>query len=402
MRRVTGKMTRTCERFQGCVCRSRLATPVWLAHAAILTLALAVSACGQGGEGPTAPSSAAPAALPPSIGTGSATINGTLASLTAASLRPAAAASTITVTVTGTGIAATVSPGGTFVLDGVPSGTVELHFTGSGIDARSQIRDVADHEVVHVVVHVSGSDATLTITSRESRNQVELEGLIASINAGARTLVVNGTTVNVPGDAIIRHGDRPIAFGDLQLGQRVHVRGTMNGQVLQATEVKVQDENAGEDAGEAEVSGLVSGLTGSCPSLTLMVGSTKVTTDASTRFEPGTCTQVANGLQAEAKGTRQSDGSIRATRLELDLENERDNKPAEVEGTVSGLTGTCPSLTLMVGSTKVTTDGSTRFDDGPCSQVANGVKVEATGARQSDGSIRAARLELKTGSGKKS
>lgn len=309
----------TCEPFQPRMRRSRLATPTWLALA-LLMLALAAAACGRGGDGPTAPSSAAPAAVPPSIGTGSATITGTLASLTAASLRPAAAA-TITVTVTGTSITATVSPGGTFVIDGVPSGTVELHFTGSGVDARAQIHDVAEHEDIHVVVHVSGTNATLTITSRGPRNEVELEGLITSINSQTRTLVVNSTTVNVPGGAVIRHGDRTIAFGDLKPGQRVHVRGTMNGQVLQAIEVKLQDENAGEDAGEAEVSGLVSGLTGSCPSLTLMVGSTKVTTDTSTQLEHGTCAQVANGVKVEAVGTRQSDGSIRAARLELDIDS---------------------------------------------------------------------------------
>ena len=74
------------------------------------------------------------------------------------------------------------------------------------------------------------------------------------------------------------------------------------------------------------------------------VGTTKVTTNASTKFEDVTCATLANGMAVEAKGTRQSDGSILATEVERELD--------EVEGTVSALSGTCPTLTFNVGTRK--------------------------------------------------
>ncbi len=69
---------------------------------------------------------------------GSATISGSLAAVAAAALtiRPAGVFA-LTVTITGTGISATVAPGGTFVLNSVPAGNIELRFIGAGVDDRT-------------------------------------------------------------------------------------------------------------------------------------------------------------------------------------------------------------------------------------------------------------------------
>ena len=239
----------------------------------------------------------------------------------ALTIRPAAVVG-LTVTITGTGISATVPPGGTFVLNRVPAGNIELRFTGAGVDDRDTIADVADEEQIHIVVNVRGSRAIVNVTDREKpAHGTELEGLIASINLGARTLVVNGTTVSVPANAVIRHGDTPFTLGDLKVGQRVHVKGSLSGSTLLASEVKLQDENQkppGHDEGEAEAEGAVSALGGACPSLTFTVHSTRVTTSASTKFVKSTCGLVTNGTKVEVKGTRQTDGSIKATTVQVD------------------------------------------------------------------------------------
>jgi len=215
-----------------------------LACAAIA--ALCATACGESNGSPMSPVSSSPgAAVPgPNSSSGSATITGMLGgvSTSSAGLRPQAI--TITVTVSGTNISTNAFPGGTFVLNGVPAGNVELHFMGSGIDARNTIADVADHEQIHIVVNVHGTNADVEIDDREGPNhEVELEGLIASINVGARTIVVNGKTVSVPANAVIRHGDTPFTLADLKVGQRVHVKGTVSGSTIVASEVKLQDEN---------------------------------------------------------------------------------------------------------------------------------------------------------------
>jgi len=151
---------------------------------------------------------------------------------------------------------------------------------------------------------------------------VEIEGLITSIDAGA--LVVNGTTINVPADAVVRHGNQRLAFTDLKVGQRVEVDGTPSGSIVIASEVKLKDDSRDDDDddNEAEVEGAVGALGGSCPSLTFTVNATTVSTDAAPRFKDGTCSQVTNGVRVEVKGVRQSNGSINATRVELNEDND--------------------------------------------------------------------------------
>jgi hypothetical protein len=51
----------------------------------------------------------------------------------------------------------------------------------------------------------------------------------------------------------------------------------------------------------------------------------------------------------------------------------------EVEGRVSALSGSCPNLSFSVGRWTVVTDSRTKYDDGRCTNVRNGVAVEVEG-----------------------
>lgn len=68
---------------------------------------------------------------------------------------------------------------------------------------------------------------------------VQLEGLITAV--AGRSITVNRQAVIVPTTAVIRHGSRAIAFGELKMGDRVHVKASMRGTTLEASEVKVQN-----------------------------------------------------------------------------------------------------------------------------------------------------------------
>jgi hypothetical protein len=164
----------------------------------------------------------------------------------------------------------------------------------------------------------TGSGVDVRTDRHKSGKALEIEGLITSIDTG--TLVVNGTTINVPADAVVRRGHQRLTFTDLKVGQRVEVRGTPSGSTVMASEVKLEDEHRDDDDDDhdAKVEGAVGALAGSCPSLTFTVKATPVSTDAATRFKEGTCSQVTNGVRVEVKGVRQSNGSIKATRVELD------------------------------------------------------------------------------------
>lgn len=106
---------------------------------------------------PTGPSTSFP------ISPGTATIAGTLTAVSSTSpdlLLPRTLI-TVLINVTGTGIFATASPGGNFVLNGVPAGDIELHFVGPGIDAKAIVGQVQNGDEIHVVVSVHGLRATL-------------------------------------------------------------------------------------------------------------------------------------------------------------------------------------------------------------------------------------------------
>jgi hypothetical protein len=211
-------------------------------------------------------------------------------------------------------------------------------------------------------------------------------------------LTVEGTSI-VPGaDAVIRHGHRVLTMADIAVGDHIQARGVMEGTTLVAEEIKVQDtgnDNVG-GTGEAEIEGAISELSAvsGCPVVTFMIGTTKVTTSATTTFDDVTCAALVNGATVEVEGTTQTDGSILATKVEAEA------GPDEVTGTVFELSASCPTSTFKVGpvlslATTVTLTASTTFSGVTCETIANGAKVEVEGTEQADGSITAANVELK-------
>jgi hypothetical protein len=83
--------------------------------------------------------------------------------------------------------------------------------------------------------------------------KVEIEGLISAI-AGA-SITVNGQAVAVPLGTVIRHGSRAVAFSELSVGDRVHVKAVRQSTGLEATEVKLQNSGPGDDDGDDDLDG---------------------------------------------------------------------------------------------------------------------------------------------------
>src|SRR5690606_40950244 len=67
---------------------------------------------------------------------------------------------------------------------------------------------------------------------------------------------------------------------------------------------------------------------------------------------------------------------------------------SEIEGTVTNVSGSCPTLTFSVGGLAVSTNAQTRFDDGTCSDVTDGRRVEVEGVLR-QGKLIADEVELK-------
>jgi hypothetical protein len=305
----------------------------------------------------------------------------------------------LVVSIVGTAMSVTVDSTGHFTLTNVPSGDITLAFVGNGVDARLTIKGVTDHAQIRITVNVHGNTAELD--EDDDDNKIELEGRVASKNCAANQITVGTTTpvvVNLAG-ARIRHDGNTLTCADIQVNDRVEVHGTRNGTAIDATDVNVKtDHEVPPVQREVELKGKISLLTPPCPSVTFMLGSTKVTTNPATKFDDSPCTALHNGDAVEVKGTKQSDGSVLASKVEKenDDEDEEENE-AEIRGTVSGAASghACPAFTFTVGSTTVTTSARTKFEDTTCAAVINGISVKVEGTRTSPTAIAARKIEKK-------
>jgi hypothetical protein len=123
----------------------------------------------------------------------------------------------------------------------------------------------------------------------------------------------------VPSGASILSGATKLAFSDLKVGLQVQIHGSMQGSVVNAQEIDVEDAVEPEpEPGEIQFSGTVSAVDGGCPAVTLTVAGKKVTTSGATEFAKAACGDIKIGATVEVKGTAQADGSVAASRVQVD------------------------------------------------------------------------------------
>ena len=152
-------------------------------------------------------------------------------------------------------------------------------------------------------------------------------------------------------------------------------------------------DDGGGVEGEERVSSLVTGT--SCPALSVMIGTVKVSLTASTVFEAGTCADIAVGAKLHVRGTRQADGSVVATAVEVKHQDNAGNPVAGESRVTSFVTGTsCPTLSVMAGTFKVSFTATTVFERGSCAEVVVGSTLRVRGTTQADGSIVATNVEV--------
>ena len=301
----------------------------------------ATLACGSSHQSssPTTPSGASSSAPSPSAVLG-ATINGTVTTTVSRTSAWAQSAANLSVTVSGTATSAAVDGSGHFLLQNVPSGRVDLHFTGTGVDAHLTLTDVVERSSISIVVLVNGTTAQLDNGNRQGpNNEIELEGSVTSKSAS--TITVNGVMVEVTLATKIERGETTITLAGINVGDRVEVKGTRGGTTatsIAATTIEVtaqaagpanppspgndnddddDDDNGPVPGARVEVEGAITGaIGGACPGLTFTVRGTTVATNGSTEFKDTTCAALKSGHNVEVKGTRQTNLSVLATRIE--------------------------------------------------------------------------------------
>jgi hypothetical protein len=153
---------------------------------------------------------------------------------------------------------------------------------------------------------------TLNPPSATPVRTVIVSGVITSVNASDRTIVVNGATVSVPPTATIRNQAGTLSFADLIVGVTVRLTATRSGSTITASEVIVK-ESPQPVTTTVHIEGQVSGLSGACPAITFTLSGISVSTNSATVFAGLGCGAVANGAPVNVRGIAQSNGSIMAT-----------------------------------------------------------------------------------------
>ena len=212
---------------------------------------------------------------------------------------------------------------------------------------------------------------------------LNLKGIVSAIDADALTITVSAKVINVPETAeIIDAVGAPLTFADITVNKRVHVTGKTVGGVSTAKVVRVLD---------YAVKGTVSLLDGTCPTVTFTVDGQDVATTATTAFQYGDCTKLADDMTVEVQGTL--DAGV-LTALKVVLPAKKPAKNVRVKGTASDTSGACPTKTFTVSGQEVQTTSATVFSgSGKCSAIADGKRVDVTGVQET-GYVRAVRVNV--------
>ena len=99
-------------------------------------------------------------------------------------------------------------------------------------------------------------------------------------------------------------------------------------------------------------------------------------------------------IVAANSSTTPRTGTVKISDRTFTVTQEGQPPPAELSGSVSSLSGACPNLTFNIGRTTIATDSATQYHGGSCRDLRNKTHVAVTGALQTDGTVRASRVDV--------
>jgi hypothetical protein len=137
----------------------------------------------------------------------------------------------------------------------------------------------------------------------------------------------------------------------------------------------------------------------------LKVSGRIVVTNAETRIKRSgqaiTLADVKVGDKVEVEGTSQADGSVLASKIKVENDENDDDNQNDEQIDFSGHIDSITPPTLMVSGRKVVTNGSTRIRRGDktvsLADLKVGDKVEVEGTKQADNSVLASKIKVEDG-----
>lgn len=206
---------------------------------------------------------------------------------------------------------------------------------------------------------------------------------------------VAGRTVHVTATTVIEQEDGPVA-----VGARVEVEGSQraDGSVDAS---KIETEDGSSSSGSFEFYGTIESLPSTAGRLgEWAISGRKVNVTAATRLkqEKGL---FAVGVLVEVKGVLKTDGSVDATEIETKSGSggTSGGKFSEFYGTIETLPGTTNQIGAWTISGRKVNVAATTVIEHPERGITVGNRVEVKGVVQTDGSINATKIEIKSGVG---
>ena len=231
----------------------------------------------------------------------------------------------------------------------------------------------------------AGNSVTVTIVGTGASTTLDGNGsfTLDNVPPGSVTLRFQG-----------RGSDALLTISGIEADDRISIAVTLNGNSARLD--KRDHENRGNNG--VLVNGRIDSI--DTANQTLRVNLQTVFVQQATFIRHGNRTfrfsDLRVGDHIQVKGRRDG-ASFVASEIKVetgdDDDDDGDDADNDLEGTINGLGGTCPSVTFFVGSTKVTANAATSYEDITCLTLANNQRVEVTGNRANDGSIVATRIE---------
>jgi uncharacterized protein DUF5666 len=272
---------------------------------------------------------------------------------------------------------------GSVFVNGVRFETSSAAFTINGKPGTQ-----ADLRVGHMVtVHGHRDDNGNSTADRIDFDDL-VKGPVDSVDAAAGTLVVMGQTVLTDADTSFDDNIQGASLAGLNAGDIVEVSGMRRADGdIQATRIEAKP------AGTVfEVTGVASDVDTAAHKLS--VNALVVDYSAATvrDFANG---QPANGDLVEARGNSvNAAGELVASSIELKRED--DDAGAGMQVQIEGLVTRFVAATdFDVAGKPVTTNSSTRFENGSAADLALNVKVEAEGQLDANGVLVATKVQFK-------
>ena len=253
--------------------------------------------------------------------------------------------------------------------------------------------------VIGVRVHVKGTSeglnllaSVIDIQNTNADIQVPINGIIQAFagTPAAFQFTIDGRLIK--GDALTEFFGNSV-FGDLANSRRAEVKGRQRDGYVYAVRIHVNIDDTTPPPGQdtsASIEGPLTAKSGAGSVLTLIVGGTTVKTSASTevrrRGDVQDLSVLQLGMTLHVVGDRQPDSSINARMIQI--KDDAVGAPFEIEGSMGGVHGTCPSLTFGVNGFSVFTDAATVFTP-VCSEFKSGTKAKVKGIMQADGTVKA-------------